>query len=124
MKYEIYGTTVEIDESLVDAGEAEIRERLDRYMEGEKSLDIKVSFPDNFTGEVMKEMQKIPYSQTRTYGEIAEEIDSSAIAVGSACSRNPVPVIVPCHRIVASDGIGGYQYPGLKQKLLELEKRT
>jgi O-6-methylguanine DNA methyltransferase len=45
-------------------------------------------------------MAKIPYGETKTYGEMAGALDSSAVAVGQACGRNPVPLIVPCHRVV------------------------
>jgi methylated-DNA-[protein]-cysteine S-methyltransferase len=54
-------------------------------------------------------MQRIPFGQTRSYGEIASEIDSAPRAVGGACGRNPVAIIVPCHRILGGGkGIGGY----------------
>ena len=57
---------------------------------------------------VWEAMQRIPAGGTRTYGEVAGELKSSARAVGGACGANPIPVIVPCHRIVASNGLGGF----------------
>ena len=50
----------------------------------------------------------IPAGQTRTYGELAKELDSAPRAVGQACRRNPIPILVPCHRVVSAQGIGGY----------------
>ena len=57
---------------------------------------------------VWEAMQRIPAGATRTYGELARELDSSARAVGGACGANPIPVVVPCHRIVAAQGLGGF----------------
>ena len=61
-----------------------------------------------FQQRVWREMQAIPAGQTRTYGEVAQRLNSSARAVGNACRANPVPIVVPCHRIVAKGGPGGY----------------
>jgi methylated-DNA-[protein]-cysteine S-methyltransferase len=59
--------------------------------------------------EVWEAMQRIPAGLTRSYGEVARELRSSARAVGGACGANPIPVVVPCHRIVAAGGrIGGF----------------
>ncbi|HUL97812.1 MAG TPA: methylated-DNA--[protein]-cysteine S-methyltransferase [Usitatibacter sp.] len=57
---------------------------------------------------VWEAMQRIPAGKTRTYGELAAELRSSARAVGGACGANPIPVVVPCHRVVASTGLGGF----------------
>jgi methylated-DNA-[protein]-cysteine S-methyltransferase len=58
---------------------------------------------------VWEAMQRIPAGRTRTYGELATELHSSARAVGGACGANPIPVVVPCHRIVAAGGaLGGF----------------
>jgi len=61
-----------------------------------------------FQQKVWTEMEKIPVGQTRTYAEIAHVIGSSPRAVGGACRKNPIAVIVPCHRVVSASGIGGY----------------
>ena len=58
--------------------------------------------------DVWHAMQKIAAGKTKTYGELAESITSSPRAVGTACGRNPVPIVVPCHRIVAANGLGGF----------------
>jgi methylated-DNA-[protein]-cysteine S-methyltransferase len=58
--------------------------------------------------QVWEAMQRIPAGKTRTYGEVARELASSARAVGGACGANPIPLVVPCHRIVAAQGLGGF----------------
>jgi methylated-DNA-[protein]-cysteine S-methyltransferase len=50
----------------------------------------------------------IPYGETRRYGELAQQLDSSPRAIGGACRANPLPIIIPCHRVIARNGIGGY----------------
>ncbi len=57
---------------------------------------------------VWQAMQQIPVGQTRSYGELATQLGSAAQAVGQACGANPIPVIIPCHRVVAKHGIGGF----------------
>ena len=67
----------------------------------------------DFQKAVWREMLKIPYGKTRTYGELAKNIDGIARAVGTACGANPIPVIIPCHRVVASGGeLGGFSGAG------------
>jgi len=59
--------------------------------------------------EVWEAMQRIPAGATRSYGELAKELGSSARAVGGACGANPVPVLVPCHRVLAANKkLGGF----------------
>ena len=53
-------------------------------------------------------MRRIPAGKTLSYGVLAKKLDTSARAVGNACRANPVPIIVPCHRVVASNGMGGF----------------
>lgn len=75
--------------------------------------------------KVWTAMTRIPSGASRTYGDLAHEIGSSARAVGTACGKNPIPIIVPCHRILAAGGgIGGYSGRGgveTKRQLLNLE---
>ncbi len=61
-----------------------------------------------FQQRVWQALQTIPPGQTRTYGDLAKQLRSSPRAVGMACRANPVPVIVPCHRVIAANGLGGY----------------
>jgi AraC family transcriptional regulator of adaptative response/methylated-DNA-[protein]-cysteine methyltransferase len=78
-----------------------------------------------FRRRVWEALRRIPFGETRSYGEIAAEVGApgAARAVGTACARNPIPVVVPCHRVVGSDGsLHGYAY-GLarKRQLLDAE---
>jgi methylated-DNA-[protein]-cysteine S-methyltransferase len=113
MDVTVRGYPFEIDADLVAAAPDEIRAQVAEYERGDRDeFDLEVEFPDDFTGEVMGAMAAIPYGETRTYGEIAESIDSSAVAVGQACGRNPVPIVVPCHRVVGVDSLGGFSGGG------------
>ena len=75
--------------------------------------------------KVWAAMCEIPSGAVRSYGDLAAEIGSSARAVGTACGKNPIPIIVPCHRILSTGGgIGGYSGRGgteTKRQLLDLE---
>ena len=81
-----------------------------------------------FQLKVWKELRKIPYGETQTYKQIAEILGNSraARAVANACGKNPLPIIIPCHRVIRSDGgLGGYSGKGgvkEKQRLLDREK--
>ena len=125
MRVELFGQTVELDSGHVEAAEAEIREEVAEYAAGKRrEFDLSVILADGFAGEVMAEMQTIPYGETRTYGEIASALDTAPVAVGRACGANPVPLVVPCHRVVGSSSLGGYSAGdgvALKERLLELE---
>lgn len=61
-----------------------------------------------FQRRVWQALCEIPVGSTVTYGQLAWRLESSARAVGSACRANPVPIVVPCHRVVAANGIGGF----------------
>jgi methylated-DNA-[protein]-cysteine S-methyltransferase len=81
-----------------------------------------------FERSVWDALQQIPYGETRTYGEIAAGLGDrgAARAVGSANHKNPIPIVIPCHRVVRSGGgLGGYGGGlELKRKLLNLETRA
>jgi len=104
---------------------------LSRYTRVQCLEDFPKTFPNignlngtDFQKSVWRELKKIPRGQTRTYGEIAAAMgEPKAVrAVGSACGANPLPVFIPCHRVVAKNGLGGFG-SGLpwKKLLLELE---
>lgn len=80
-----------------------------------------------FQWKVWAELQTIPYGETRSYGEIAAQIGNpkAARAVGMACSRNPVLMLIPCHRVIGRNGslTGFGAGPEMKEVLLDLEKR-
>lgn len=74
---------------------------------------------------VWEALRRIPYGQTRSYGELARALRSGPRAVGSANGRNPIPIVIPCHRVIGADGaLGGYSGDGgveTKRYLLALE---
>lgn len=77
-----------------------------------------------FERRVWTAMAEIPYGEIRCYGELAETVGSAPRAVGRACGRNPIPVVIPCHRVLARTGLGGYSGTGglaTKRYLLALE---
>jgi methylated-DNA-[protein]-cysteine S-methyltransferase len=78
-----------------------------------------------FELRVWQQMQAIPFGETRCYGELAAALGSAARAVGGACGRNPIPIVIPCHRVLAKSGLGGYSGSGgltTKKTLLALER--
>lgn len=107
-------------------------EELGHYWEGritrlEAPLQPEPATPFQWT--VWQEARKIPYGETRTYGQLAAAIgkDGGARAVGQAMKRNPLPLFIPCHRVVASCGMGGFSAPGgagQKALLLDWEKKN
>ncbi|MFB6269346.1 MAG: methylated-DNA--[protein]-cysteine S-methyltransferase [Halobacterium sp.] len=125
MRVTVCGHDFDVDLDYVDASEAAVREQLRAYEAGDRDrFDLGVRPPGGFLGDVMAAMRSIPPGETRTYGQVAEQVDSAAIAVGNACGKNPVPIVVPCHRVVAADGLGGYSGTGgvdAKRALLEHE---
>ena len=88
-------------------------------------LPLDMSLSKGFRQLVQRHLPEIGYGQTRTYRQVAELVGSpqAVRAVGTACATNPLPVIVPCHRVLRADGTpGGYVGgPGAKQALLSLE---
>lgn len=106
-----------------DRAAAELKE----YFAGErKSFDFTTVLVGggDFFRRVAAAMRTVPYGETRTYAQIAEAIGSPKAyrAVGAACGKNPLLIVIPCHRIVASGGIGGFSCGiELKRKLLALE---
>ena len=101
---------------------------LEEYFMGarsEFSCEVDLSNLSDFTRRVLEETRKIEYGKTITYSELARRIGSRAVrAVGSALSRNPVPIIIPCHRVVAKNSIGGFSCGvDMKIKLIEFEKK-
>lgn len=105
--------------------------QLDEYFAGERQtfdLPLDRSLFSSFQIKVLPRVQAIPYGQTRTYGDLARQIrrPAAARAVGQANARNPLAIVVPCHRLVGADGsLRGYGAPGgirVKAWLLEHEQ--
>lgn len=101
-------------------------DQLDAYFAGQlDTFDLPLA-PEgtDFQKMVYAAMLEIPRGETITYGDIANDLGVAAQPVGQACGSNPIPVIIPCHRVVGADGIGGFSADGgveMKVKLLQLE---
>jgi methylated-DNA-[protein]-cysteine S-methyltransferase len=85
--------------------QAYFKRRLTRF-------DLPIAHAPGLTGQVQRQMLAIPLGETRTYGQVAKATGASAQAVGQACSANPLPIIVPCHRILGATTLGGFSAPG------------
>jgi methylated-DNA-[protein]-cysteine S-methyltransferase len=113
-----------------DAAFADVAAQLAEYFAGDRTaFDLPLhAHGDPFSLAVWEQMTRIPYGETRSYGQLAKALGDRALAqaVGAACGRNPLPVVVPCHRVVGAGGelvgFGG----GLPRKrfLLDLEQRA
>ena len=107
---------------------AEVVKQLDEYFAGKRiDYDLKICIRGtDFQKKVWEELRKIPYGETKSYQEIAQAIGkpNAQRAVGSACNKNPILLIIPCHRVISKSGeLTGFAC-GLdaKEKLLKLEK--
>lgn len=110
-----------------DAAMQNVTKALERYFEGKPiprhiALDLRGT---PFQKKVWSELLKIPHGETRSYKQVAIAIGmpTASRAVGSAVASNPVPIVVPCHRVLRSDGsLGGFGYGvRIKKKLLRVE---
>jgi O-6-methylguanine DNA methyltransferase len=130
MEVQLELTNVLPDEFLVQKKAPEnLAQKFDAYFRSKKidfsklGLDVKGTY---FEQKVWKACQEIPHGEVRSYSWIAKQIGkaSASRAVGNALNKNPVPIVVPCHRVISTSGIGGFA-SGLKMKrmLLELENR-
>ncbi len=106
------------------------RDQILEYLDGErKSFDLPLcAAGTDFQQKVWTALREIPWGETRTYGQIAWQIGAhrASRAVGMVCRQNPLPILIPCHRVVGADGsltgyAGGVE---LKKHLLELEGAT
>ena len=110
----------------------EVVRQIERYLvEPDYVFDLPLEIVGSeFRKRVWKVMCEIPAGKTMTYGEVAERIGSAPRAVGGACGDNQIPLIIPCHRIVARNGIGGFMHTtgdielGIKRWLLAHELGT
>jgi methylated-DNA-[protein]-cysteine S-methyltransferase len=110
-----------------EAGFTKVIQQLSEYFAGKRQVfDLKISPRGTaFQQSIWQELRKIPFGKTESYGEIARRVGSpkASRAVGMANSKNPIPIIVPCHRVIGKDGSltgfgGGLE---VKKQLLKLE---
>lgn len=106
----------------------EARRQLGAFFEGRLSdfhLPLNAA-GTRFQQAVWRAIRDIPYACVRTYGDLAKKLGSSPRAVGGACGRNPIPIIVPCHRVVGTNqsltGFSGGDGLDTKRALLQLER--
>jgi len=117
---------VEQDDEILE----KTRKQVDEYLNGNrKEFDIPLLMVGtDFQRRVWKALKKVPYGVTSTYGQIAEDIGSprAVRAVGNANRANPISIIVPCHRVIGSDGelVGYGGGLSVKKRLLKLEQRN
>ena len=106
---------------LLDAAIAQLAE----YFGGKRQVfDLPFDFGAGLQADLRRAMLAIPYGQTRRYGDLAKDLGVPAQAIGQACGANALPVLIPCHRILAATGLGGYSGMGgveTKVALLRLE---
>ena len=123
---------ISLDWGGVDGGEEtplllEAMQQLEDYFDGSrKSFDLPLAPQGTaFQQKVWAALRQIPFGQVLRYGDLAKLVSSAPRAIGGACGKNPIPIIIPCHRVIASNGgLGGYSgLDGLesKQFLLDLE---
>lgn len=101
---------------------------LECWQQADKSTSLKLLKQGTcYQFKVWQALLKIPFGHTMTYKALALQIGSGARAIGNACKKNPYPLIIPCHRIVAAHGLGGYSgetqgdLVAIKRKLLAAE---
>ena len=122
------GTTVHRVRFLKTAEAGSVPVQFTKFLAG-KGTDFSPLISAAVTGDsvytrIYRAVSLIPYGETRTYGEVAEASGTHARVVGNAMSRNPTPLIVPCHRVVGADGLGGFSPDiEIKKDLLALEKK-
>ena len=108
---------VEIAETILKLYFGEMSDR-----EARNLINYRLEVP-NFTKKVLDIVKDIEFGDTLTYGDIAKKLNTSPRAVGMALKRNPLPLIIPCHRVVAKNSLGGYSYGVEKKKfILEMER--
>ena len=104
------------------------RSSLNNYLSKKnKSISCKILLKGNSTQKkIWKELKKIRFGKTKTYGEIAKKYKLSPRYIGKICGQNKIVLVIPCHRVIRSDStLGGFSSPGgikLKKKLLDFEK--
>jgi len=100
-----------------------------RYCSGQRVDPAHLATPategDTTYAAIYRAVREVRYGETQTYGGIAERAGTKPQVVGNALARNPVPLVVPCHRITAKHGIGGFTpSPEIKKMLLDMESRS
>ena len=128
----IYFINKDVQEEIIEKNETvllkEAIRELNEYFDGKRtSFDLQLELQGTeFQKKVWKALKEIPFGETRSYGEIAKIIgnEKASRAVGMANNKNPIPIIIPCHRVIGANGklVGYAGGIDVKEKLLELGK--
>ena len=87
--------------------------QLSAYFAGRLTrFDLALDWGTGLNAAVRRAMAEIPFGETRTYGQIAKAVGAPAQAVGQACGANPLPILIPCHRVTGTNWFGGFSAPG------------
>jgi methylated-DNA-[protein]-cysteine S-methyltransferase len=87
--------------------------QLAAYLSGQlRRFDLPLEWGSGLHADVRRAMAGIPWGETRTYGQIAKAVGAPAQAVGQACGANPLPILIPCHRVTGTGWFGGFSAPG------------
>ena len=101
---DVLGQTALLDEGLA---------QLQAYFDGRLTrFDLPMDWGSGLNEAVRRAMADIPHGETRTYGQIAKRVGAAPQAVGQACGANPLPILIPCHRVTGTDWFGGFSAPG------------
>ena len=83
------------------------------YFDGRlTAFDLALDWGTGLQAQVRRAMAAIPFGETRSYGDIARDVGAPAQAVGQACGANPIPILIPCHRVLGRNSLGGFSAPG------------
>lgn len=90
----------------------ETRRQLDLYNAGPHQFDLPLTLGSGTQARFLNALLAIPFGETRTYGDLGKELDLPAQAIGQYCGGNPIPLIIPCHRILGANSLGGFSAAG------------
>lgn len=100
---------VQGESALLAEGLAQLAAYFDRRL---TRFDLPLDWGTGLNAAVRRAMADIPQGETRTYGQIAKAVGAAPQAVGQACGANPLPILIPCHRVTGTDWFGGFSAPG------------
>ena len=104
-----WGTFEDDPSDLTREAAAQLRAYFDRRL---TRFDLVLDYGTGLNEGVRRAMVAIPHGQTLTYGALGRALQTGAQAIGRACGLNPVPIIIPCHRVLGADGLGGFSARG------------
>ncbi len=88
------------------------RQLAEYFARRRQAFDLPIRLEGGFQGQVQRAMLAIPQGETRTYGDLAKALGAMPQSIGQACGANRLPILVPCHRVLGAQGLGGYSGAG------------